>query len=46
VPQQPLDAWRGGGFLPSFPESLEDLDLLLIMRAATARWYLLIATLS
>ena len=34
MPQQPLDAWRGEGFLPRFPESLEDLDLLLVMRAA------------
>jgi len=27
----PLDAWRGGGFLPRLPESLEELDLLLVM---------------
>jgi hypothetical protein len=48
VPQQPLDAWRGEGFLPRCPESLEDLDLLLVMRAAprAARRYPLIATLS
>lgn len=31
--QTPLDAWRGHGFLPRLPESLEDLDLLLIMHA-------------
>ena len=29
--QAPLDAWRGGGFLPRLPESLEELDLLLVM---------------
>src|SRR5262249_50092968 len=29
----PLDAWRGTGFLPRLPESLEDLDLLLVMHA-------------
>ena len=29
----PLDAWRGCGFLPRSPESLEDLDLLLVMLA-------------
>ena len=28
-----LDAWRGGGFLPRSPESLQDLDLLLVMLA-------------
>ena len=31
--QAPLDVWRGRGFLPRLPESLEDLDLLLIMHA-------------
>ena len=31
--QVPLDAWRGRGFLPRLPESLEDLDLLLVMHA-------------
>jgi len=31
--QAPLDAWRGEGFLPRLPESLEDLDLLLVMHA-------------
>jgi hypothetical protein len=48
VPQRPLDAWRGGGNLPRFPGSLEDLDLLLVMRAAprAAQWHPLIATLS
>jgi putative transposase len=29
----PLEAWRGEGFLPRLPESLEDLDLLLVMHA-------------
>jgi len=29
----PLDAWCGNGFLPRLPESLEDLDLLLVMHA-------------
>jgi putative transposase len=29
--ETPLDAWRGGGFLPRLPDSLEDLDLLLVM---------------
>jgi hypothetical protein len=50
VPQQPLDAWRGGGFLPRFPESLEDFDLLLgyARQAAprAARWHPSITTLS
>jgi putative transposase len=31
--QTPLDAWRGKGFLPRLPETLEDLDLLLVMHA-------------
>jgi putative transposase len=31
ISQTPLDAWRGHGFLPRLPESLEDLDLLLVM---------------
>ena len=35
--QTPLDAWRGGGFLPRLPETLEDLDLLLVMLAAPRR---------
>jgi hypothetical protein len=26
---RPLDAWRGKGFLPRVPETLEELDLLL-----------------
>lgn len=29
----PLDAWRGQGFLPRLPDSLEELDLLLVMHA-------------
>jgi putative transposase len=29
----PIDSWRGEGFLPRLPESLEDLDLLLVMHA-------------
>ena len=33
IGQTPLDAWRGNGFLPRLPESLEDLDLLLVMHA-------------
>jgi len=31
--ETPLDAWRGDGFLPRSPESLQDLDLLLVMLA-------------
>ena len=31
--ETPLDAWRGRGFLPHLPDSLEDLDLLLVMHA-------------
>jgi putative transposase len=31
--ETPLDAWRGTGFLPRLPDSLEDLDLLLVMHA-------------
>ena len=31
--QAPLDAWRSNGFLPRSPESLEELDLLLVMLA-------------
>ena len=31
--QTPLAAWRGDGFLPRLPESLEDLDLLLVLHA-------------
>src|SRR5262245_6776315 len=31
--QTPLDAWRGTGFLPRVPDSLEALDLLLVMHA-------------
>ena len=37
ISQAPLDAWRDGGFLPRLPESLEDLDLLLIMLAKPRR---------
>jgi putative transposase len=29
----PLDAWRAGAFLPRLPDSLEDLDLLLVLPA-------------
>ena len=29
----PLEAWRGEGFLPRLPDSLEELDLLLVMHA-------------
>ncbi len=29
--ETPLDAWRGNGFLPRVPETLEELDLLLVM---------------
>jgi putative transposase len=29
----PLEAWAVGGFLPRLPESLEELDLLLVMHA-------------
>jgi putative transposase len=29
----PLASWRGEGFLPRLPDSLEELDLLLIMHA-------------
>lgn len=35
--ETPLDAWRGGAFLPRLPDSLEDLDLLLVMHAAPRR---------
>ena len=31
--ETPLAAWRGSGFLPRSPESLQDLDLLLVMLA-------------
>jgi putative transposase len=33
IGRTPLEAWRGEGFLPRLPDSLEDLDLLLVMRA-------------
>lgn len=33
IGQAPIDAWRAGGFLPRLPESLEELDLLLVMHA-------------
>ncbi len=29
----PLDAWRGQGFLPRLPDSLDELDLLLVLHA-------------
>jgi putative transposase len=31
--ETPLDAWRGNGFLPRVPKTLEELDLLLVMHA-------------
>jgi putative transposase len=31
--ETPLDAWRGQGFLPRLPDSLDDLDVLLILHA-------------
>jgi putative transposase len=31
--QTPLDAWRGRGFLPRVPETVEEIDLLLVMHA-------------
>ena len=31
--ETPLVSWRGSGFLPRSPESLQDLDLLLVMLA-------------
>jgi len=37
IGQAPLDAWRGGGFLPRLPDTLEDLDLLLVMFSAPRR---------
>ncbi|WP_156295502.1 Mu transposase C-terminal domain-containing protein [Methylobacterium aquaticum] len=33
IGQTPLDAWRANGFLPRLPETLEALDLLLVMVA-------------
>ena len=33
IDQTPLDAWGGKGFLPRLPETLEELDLLLVMHA-------------
>ena len=33
----PLDCWRGGGWLPRMPESLEALDGLLVMVAKARR---------
>ena len=35
--EAPLDAWRSGGFLPRSPDSLEELDLLLVMLAKPRR---------
>lgn len=37
IGETPLDAWRGEGFLPRLPDSLEDLDLLLILHAEPRR---------
>ena len=33
IGETPLDAWRGDGFLPRLPDSLEELDLLLVTLA-------------
>jgi putative transposase len=33
IDETPLDAWRSKGFLPRLPESLDELDLLLVMHA-------------
>ncbi len=35
--QPPADRWQQGGFLPRMPESLEQLDLLLLTAAKTRR---------
>ena len=35
--ETPLAAWQGKGFLPRMPESLEELDLLLVMHATPRR---------
>jgi putative transposase len=37
IGETPLDAWRENGFLPRLPESLEALDLLLVMVAKPRR---------
>ncbi|MDR6775744.1 Mu transposase C-terminal domain-containing protein [Azospirillum sp. BE72] len=37
IGETPLDAWRCEGFLPRLPDSLEDLDLLLIQHAEPRR---------
>lgn len=37
IRETPLDAWRGRGFLPRLPDTLEDLDLLLILHAEPRR---------
>jgi putative transposase len=37
IGETPLDAWRGRGFLPRLPASLEDLDLLLVLHAEPRR---------
>lgn len=33
IGETPIAAWRGSGFLPRSPESLQELDLLLVMLA-------------
>jgi putative transposase len=37
IGESPLNAWRGRGFLPRLPDTLEDLDLLLILHAEPRR---------
>lgn len=37
IGETPLNAWRGEGFLPRLPDTLEDLDLLLILHAEPRR---------
>lgn len=37
IGQTPLDAWRGDGWLPRIPETLEELDALLIMVAKSRK---------
>jgi putative transposase len=37
IGETPLDAWRSGAFLPRLPDSLEDLDWLLVQHAEPRR---------